>query len=57
MNCRKKLKKYLRNGESRYTPINHNLVTVFDMQKMEYRTIPLESIRRILMDGIEYRVI
>jgi hypothetical protein len=57
MNCRKKVTKHLTGGQARYNPANHNLVAVYDMQKRAYRTISLETIKRITMKGIDYRVV
>ena len=51
MNCRKGVKKHLKGGEKKYDPKKHNLVCVFDRQAMGYRSIALESIIRISMDG------
>jgi len=51
MNCRKGVKKYLRGGELKYDPSKKGLVSVFDMQAQGYRTISLEGITKISMNG------
>jgi len=35
---------------------NHELVTVFDMNRKDYRSVPLEGIRQISMQGTTYHV-
>jgi len=35
---------------------DHNLLTVFDMQKVAYRCIPLDAIIKIKHHGKEYKV-
>jgi len=57
MNCRKGVVKHLKGGEQKYDPAKKNLVTVFDMQKGQYRTIALESIMKIAMQGEVFDVI
>jgi len=51
MNCRKGVKKHLKGGELKYNPAQKNLVSVFDMQVNDYRSIPLENITKISMGG------
>ena len=56
MQCRFNVKKYLMHGERAYNPKDYDLVCVFDMQKMAYRSIPLDAIVEIRMNGITYKV-
>ena len=56
MNCRKGVKKHRKGGTLNYSPKSHNLVSVFDMQKLQYRMIALESITKISMKGKTYIV-
>jgi hypothetical protein len=57
MNCRKGVTSFLKNGEQRYNPADHDLVTVFDIPKKQYRTIPVENIKRIAADKVVYTVV
>lgn len=50
MNCRLKVTKHLRGGDSTTSHIER-LVTVFDMQKKEYRNINLETLKEIRFKG------
>lgn len=56
MNCRKGVKKHLKGGVKAYDPKQKGLVCVFDMQKQAYRSIALESIRKVAMEGEVYEV-
>jgi hypothetical protein len=51
MNCRKGVVKHLKGGEKKYDPKKKNLVCVFDMQAGGYRSIALESIKKVAMQG------
>lgn len=44
MNCRQRVKKYLAGGPAAYNFADHGLVSVFDIGKMAYRSIPLDGI-------------
>jgi hypothetical protein len=56
MNCRYGVKKHLKGGVKAYDPKKKGLVCVFDMQAGGYRSIALESIRKIAMEGEVYEV-
>lgn len=43
-------------GELNYNPKDHELATVFDMQKLAWRNIPLDNIYRMKASGVEYRI-
>ena len=57
MNCRTGVRKHAKGEELRFNPAEHNLKSVFDMQKREYCFISLEGIKHIKMGGKEYKVI
>ena len=58
MVCRKNVKKHLKGGQPAYDFKSKGLVCVFDVQAMGYRTIALESIISVKIDGKEeYTVI
>jgi len=56
MNCRMNVKKYLKGGPPAYNPSEHNLLWVFDVQKMGYRSIALEGVQNIRLRGQEYEI-
>ena len=51
MTCRLGVKKHLKGGSKPYSAKQHNLLTVFDMEKSGYRSIPLESVRKLTVSG------
>ena len=57
MNCRLGVTKHLRGGELKYKPAEKNLVGVFDMKKGGYRTIDIDGLLEIRVDGEEFVVI
>lgn len=57
MNCRTGVKKYLKGGELKYTPIEKLLFSVFDMQKKEYRMINLKTLFELKINKVIYEVI
>lgn len=57
MTCRLGVKKHLKGGELAYDPSEYDLMTVFDLQKNQYRMINLDTITSITVDGIFYSVI
>lgn len=56
MVCRLGVTKHLKGGELKYSPEDFNYLTVFDMQKQEYRTINVNTLRQIKFEGITYDV-
>jgi len=50
------VKKYLAAGPAAYTFNDHNLISVFDTVKMEYRAIPVEGLVWLSVGGSEYYV-
>ena len=54
MLCRREVKSYLK-GEMgsgpAYNHAEHDLISVFDMTKMQYRSIPTEGIVALKVDG------
>ena len=50
MNCRRKCLCHLKDGPAAYCPDERGLIVVFDMRN-GYRSIPLEGITRIKIDG------
>ncbi len=51
MVCRLGVKKHLRGGSKAYDSKQHNLLTVFDMENEGYRSIPVDSIQRLNVNG------
>ena len=56
MNCQLGVKKHLKGGEQKFNPIEKNLLTVFDMQKGEYRMINTATLLSAKVSGEEYKV-
>ena len=59
MVCRTGVKKHLKGGEAAYSFSEKNLVSVYDMQAevgKGYRSIPLENIRSITINGTHFKV-
>lgn len=51
MVCRVGVKSKLKGGEPAYDFQEKGLIPVFDMQKQEYRSIPLDAIIALKVDG------
>jgi hypothetical protein len=56
MNCRFNVKSHLKGGELAYDPSEYDLMTVFDMDKKNYRMINLETIQSLSIKGEEFKV-
>lgn len=57
MNCRKGVKKGVNGNGLKFNPADHNLVTVYDMQKQGHRMVNLETVYALRMEGVEYIVV
>jgi hypothetical protein len=53
MRCRTKVKKYLKGGARSYEFEEKGLVSVFDLQKMEYRAIPVQNVTKFNGQEVE----
>jgi len=51
------VKKYLKGGENKVVRPDNSYITVFDMQKQEYRTLNLKTLLRLKIDGVEYEIV
>lgn len=51
MNCRRGVHSYLRGGEQRYNPDEKGLMVVFDMHRKSYRSIPIDNLTHIKVNG------
>jgi hypothetical protein len=51
MVCRLGVKKHLKGGDSAYDAKSHNLLTVFDMEKGGYRSIPVDAVQSLTVHG------
>lgn len=54
MVCRTGVKSHLSGGELKYDAAEKGLITVFDMQAKAYRSISVESIMSLRIDGVTY---
>lgn len=50
------VKKHLKGGERAYDPEEHDLLTVFDHDKKDYRSINMTQIVSLKISGVEYKV-
>ena len=55
MQARTGVKSYLKGGKLKYNPNSHHLMSVFDMQKQEYRMVNTNTIIRIKANNKEYK--
>lgn len=56
MVCRLGVKKHLAGGELKYSPEELNYLIVYDMQTEGYRTININTLKKIKLDGVTYDV-
>jgi len=54
MTARFGVTKHLKGGELSYDPSKKGYMIVFDMSKKEYRTINMNTLKRVTFSGIEY---
>jgi hypothetical protein len=57
MNCRGGVKKGVTGVGMDYDPADHNLITVYDMQKGAFRHINCDTITRVTMNGVTFTVV
>ena len=51
MVCRLGVRKHLKGGAKAYDPKKHDLLCVFDMEKESYRSIPVDAVQRLSVNG------
>lgn len=56
MNCRVGVSKHVNGNGLAYNPADHNLITVFDMHAKDYRTLSLDRIIALQINGKFYVV-
>jgi len=56
MVCRLGVTKHLKGGEMSYDPEEKNYLVVFDMQSEGYRTININTLKKIKLDGVSYDI-
>ena len=56
MTCRLGVKKHLKVGELSYDPEEKNYLVVFDMQSEGYRTININTLKKIKFEGVTYEI-
>lgn len=57
MRCRTGVRKHLRGGQKPYNDSEHNILTVFDMQKGQYRSMRLDRLISFNIHGETFVVI
>lgn len=56
MVCRLGVTKHLKGGVKKYDSDALNYLTVFDMQKQDYRTINVNTLKSITFEGVSYEI-
>ncbi len=56
MVCRLGVTKHLKGGELKHSPEKLNHLIVFDLQTMGYRTINVNTLKKITVDGVTYEI-
>lgn len=56
MNCRIGVSKHVNGNGLAYNPADHNLITVFDMHVKDYRTLSLDRLIALQINGKFYVV-
>ena len=56
MNCRLKVKKYVKGVGRKFKPGDKGLVGVFDVKKDQHRFINLHTLESLKISGVEYTV-
>jgi len=51
MTCRLGVKKHLKGGSAAYDAKAHDLLTVFDMERGGYRSIPVDAVQSLTVHG------
>lgn len=54
MICRTGVTKGTHGGSMGYDPANHGLLSVYDMQRQGFRSIPVDAVLHLSMDGRRY---
>ena len=57
MVCRQGVIKYVKGVGLKFKPEERNLIGVFDMHKVAYRFINLETLMSLKVKGVEYKVV
>lgn len=56
MTARTGVKKDLKGTGMKYDPVSYNLISVFDMNKRQYRSINLDTLLNLRLSGVLYNV-
>lgn len=51
MNCRMDVKKHLKGGTKRFDDKVHNLITTYSLDRKGYRSIAVEGLKQVRIDG------
>lgn len=54
MVCRTGVSKGTKGGSMGYDPTQHGLLSVYDMDAKGFRSIPVDAITHLTMDGVKY---
>lgn len=51
MRCRLGVRKHLKGGVNAYSPKEHDLLCVYDMEAQGYRSIPVDTVKKLTVSG------
>jgi hypothetical protein len=57
MNCRFGVYSKLKGGQDPFHFEDHNLTSVYDLVAHDYRCIPLDTIEKVALNGVNYEVV
>ena len=56
MQCRMGVKKHLKGGDKAYDAKSKGLLTVYDLNAKGYRSIPVENVLRLSVNGQQFQL-
>ena len=56
MVCRRSVAKYVKGVGLKFKPEEKDLIGVFDMHKVAYRFINIETLEQIMVGGVNYKI-
>jgi hypothetical protein len=57
MNCRYGVYNKLKGGQAPFSFEDKNLHSVYDLVSHDYRSIPLDTIEQVVLEGVKYEVV
>jgi len=57
MNCRYGVYNKLKGGQAPFSFADKNLHSVYDLVSHDYRSIPLDTIEKVVLEGVKYEIV